>query len=374
MGLNWKGGLAGLGQGLQGLGAEMERDEQEEYRKERDLKADEIEERRYKDQREDAKLRNENLKMQMMVNRMQYDNMAMGKAAVTHQFDAQKLVGTLNNNGNTGYAFRYNESASEALNRNTANAAGIGGMGTAPEQAEKGIVYDVGLWQTDKDGNPLTGEDGKKIFKQLEGPAGQTSWKNKADYVNWYSNLQNPADMWARYSNEKTEAQKLEAARKMIEMKEATESGQADLAKTKAGTRVDNANAARLENPSQDKKNTVSEFTNVLGETVRESSQDVEKAKAYALELNRSGEFANKIDAKTSARIMNFQDSTDLQRLTESYLKTLNEDQFKAKFKEAKLPKEFVQKLWDEGEKPLTEQEQKSGRGFWDRFWAVFSE
>ena len=369
MGLNWKGGLAGLGQGMQIFGKmygeHLENEERRTLEREKMEQSKELEEQRFKAQREDAKIRNEQLKTQTMINRMKYDNEVMSKAAITARFDPEKLVPTLNNNSNTGYAFRFNAAESDKITASNPDG-------------KKGFAYDVGVWKTDPEGNPLLDENGKKIFMELPGDSKLQTWKNIDDYTNWYSDLANPSMMWARYQNEKNADQLLEQARKQQEMKDQSASGQAAIGlkgaqQAEAQARADKLTAEK----GADNKNYVSSFKGATGEEVQQTSQDVEKAKQFAGSLNKSGKFEKTLDADDAARMMHIKNSDGAQKVISGYLDKakkgkMTEAEFKEKFKDSKLPSEFIQEMWTEGMKDYVPEEEKKEGGFWDRFFGVF--
>lgn len=352
MGLNFRGGIKALADAGVGIGQQMMQDErrQEErqYQEDRELRKEEIEERRWKAQREDARIRNQQLKTQTMINRMKYDNDQLVKAALVTEFDAAKLVPVINKHANTGYAFRHNPAASEVISEQSL-------------EGNEGIAFDVGVWEEDSEGNPVIGDDGKKKFIKLPGELGLQTWQNKADFTNWYSNLSSPGDTWARYNREKSSAQILKEATEKQKMQDESASGKASIELTKAKTK-------EIKEKTGTPKTGASSFRSVSGVDRKQSSQDVEKAKQFAGFLNKSGSFTKQLHADDAARIMDIENDPNAQKMIESYLNTLTEEEFKDKFRtnDAKLPPEYVQKMWDEGQNATGGLPKEGEPNMWD--------
>ena len=356
MGINLRDALSGLGQGMQVFGKMYGNAEQaEEDRKlerEKMASADAIEEKRFAAARADAKIRNEQLRVQTMVNRMTLNSKTMAANGIAMKMEPEALVPTLNNNANTGYAFRYNAAASDVVTQQSLNG-------------EKGYAMDIGVFQKDAEGNFLVGDDGKKIFQPVEGEGKIQTWQNKTDFAAWYAKLNNPADTWARYNQEATNEQILEQHRAMKKVEDESEGGQATIG-------LQNARATALKDPKTNKSPQASSFTGPGGKSRPQSSQDVEKAKTFTNELNKSGEFDEKFSPDDGARIMALKNSTSQMAVVEGYFSTLTEPEFMDKMKTTKIPKEFLKKMYAEGS--AVDESPNEKPNFFEYWWNKFTD
>jgi len=356
------GGLKNLGRGLaagmtvfgQGIINKEVREEDKRRFDEQSARAERQLQIQEKAAADAAKMAELNLAMK----RVQYNNKMLVNAVKQNDYDPTVTMNALNNYGPTGGRI-YKKNEGESSNTGE-------------------TVWDIGTYRMNKEGNPELNDDGTFAWDLLPGDAGRISFKDKAELAQWVTPQLSPDVMLAtdlagitgeqtrQQANERFKQQATDDAEFLSKYAD-TPAGQkilanqekekAELAKTKAETTLAKSKAglADAQAKAEPGKGTAAEkqghYTGVGGQKIEQTSQQVEKAKAFASALNKTGEFGV-VSPDDAARIMDIQNDPKAQSIIDKDMRALSagsmtDVEFHEKYKSARLPKKFVQSLID---------------------------
>lgn len=246
------------------LAKQEERLQRQEGRADRQL---ELQEKQFLQQQETAKL---NLAMQ----KVEHNNKMLINNISGSNWDEAVVAKALTDYGPvSGRVFVHNRTASADVAKLTNNPGAI--------------VYDVGVYETNREGNPTLGEDGKFKFKRLAGDSGSRVFANKDELVKFVSPMLHPqymfGNMLKNQTAEETYQKSLEFAEKFKDTPKArgesavlrTKEAEADIQQEKA-RRV----KAGLSDENPPASPPASEVTSLTGRVIKrttsEAQQDLE--------------------------------------------------------------------------------------------------
>ena len=356
------GGLKNLGRGLaagmsvfgQGIINKEAREEDKRRFDEQSARAERQLQIQEKAAADAAKMAELNLAMK----RVQYNNKMLVNAVRQNDYDPTVTMNALNTYGPTG---------GRIFKKNEAESSKTGG-----------IVWDVGTYRMTKEGNPELNEDGTFAWDQLPGDSGRVSFKDKAEMAAWVTPQLAPDVMLAtdlagitgeqtrQQANERFKKQATEDAEFLAKYADtpagqkiiaAQEKEKAELAKIKAETKLAkskaglaDAQAKEVPNAGDAKKaQQAGSYTGIDGKEHTQTSQQVEKAKAFAGALNKTGEYGQ-VDPDDAARIMDFKGDNKSQAKVKKAVQlvdngTWTKEKFKEELSTSNLPPEFLDKL-----------------------------
>lgn len=167
----------GLAAGMQIFGQAMSDKEKAEEKERIRLEQQKREDERFKAQRKDAAIRNEQLRIQNKMNMTKLNAQGLATAASMRNYHPADMAPALTQYSPDGRVYKFNEGES------TWNS-------TNPEGT---ITMDIGTYQQNTDGTLTKGPDGQPVFESLPGDSSRATWANQADFTEAMTKRSNPA-------------------------------------------------------------------------------------------------------------------------------------------------------------------------------------
>ena len=345
----------GLGAGLQVFGQGMIDKEKREEEKRRYDEQSAREERRLEIAEQDAASREQMAKMNLAMKKVEYNNKMLVETIMKNDFDPEV----------TGQAFsQFGPAGGRNYSYNPIRSKEIGG-----------ISYDIRVPETDPEsGQPRIGEDGKILYKSLAPGSNRLEFSGtdangndaRGQMASYFSPLMNADFMLAHELQGITAEQTFQQSEELFRKKAKADR---EFLKTHADTPQGRKMLAELERGEEQNKKTKAEtsklnaeagaaglakapdstVTSITGKKKPQTSQDVEKAKAFAHALNSSGEYG-KVSPDDAARIMEFEGDNDAQEKVKQAIQAVEQgawtqDEMLKALKTTNLPKAFLQKI-----------------------------
>jgi len=344
-----------LGAGLQEAGAQLSKygaDQKEEERYQEGLA---IKKERHEKEMQGMELRNMQLTMANNLKKVELQNQR-----ITAIYTQTKGAAGPVSDAISEYGSGYKEQHDEILSRQATKEAG----------GKEMIVTHNGVWDTKPDGSLKLDENGKKIFKRLEGKAG-TITRTRPEYDDHVAMVLNPSDALGKISSNLSQ-QKLynqaiaqgKAQAKLQEEKNKTPMGKAKLEEQQAKTKIAKHKAENIGAPVKGESEVQSIRGNKVQRTHSETQGDIASMKLMAASNPDWG-----ITSRDQAyRINELQNDPDLRNaLADDLQKAIQEPDsgygdklVNEGAKKLGVPKQFLRKLLEEA---MQDQESTEGSG-----------